>query len=94
VLQGKGIKPHRPLDEDLKITDQAMSYDGSATKRSTVEVRNNPLSSGAAETRNSKPETRNGEVWPKLADGKPDFGKMTSPQRQAYDEARLKRVFG
>src|SRR5688572_18332039 len=94
ILQSKNITPNRPLEKDLKITDQAMSYDGSATKRSTVEVRNNPLSSGAAETRNSKPETRNGEVWPKLADGKPDFGKMTSPQRQAYDEARLKRVFG
>jgi len=94
VLQGKGIKPHRSLDEDLKITDQAMSYDGGATKRSTVEVRNNPISSSPAETRNAGPGARNGEGWPKLADGKPDFGKMTSPQRQAYDEARLKRVFG
>src|SRR5580765_8614283 len=43
VLQGKGIKPHRPLEEDLKLTDQAMSYGESANKRSTVEVRNNPL---------------------------------------------------
>jgi hypothetical protein len=37
VLQGKGIKPHRPLDDDLKLTDQSMSYDGSATRRATVE---------------------------------------------------------
>src|SRR6187551_3114943 len=48
VLQGKGIKPHRSLDEDSKITDQAMSYDGSATKRNTVEVRNNPLAQASS----------------------------------------------
>src|SRR5438093_7908972 len=28
VLQGKGIPPHRSLDEDLKLTDQSMSYNG------------------------------------------------------------------
>src|SRR4030095_5569768 len=47
VLQGKGIKPHRPLQEDLKLTDQAMSYDGSATRRATAEGRNNPLANGS-----------------------------------------------
>src|SRR5262245_60598963 len=47
VLQGKGIKPHRPLEEDLKLTDQAMSYDGSATRRVTAEIRNNPLANGS-----------------------------------------------
>lgn len=48
VLQSRGIKPNRPLEEDLKLTDQAMSYDGSAARRSTVEVRNNPVSAPAA----------------------------------------------
>ena len=52
VLQGKGIKPHRALEKDLELTDQAMSYDGSATKRATVEVRNNPLAE--AGTRNAE----------------------------------------
>jgi len=93
VLQGKGIKSHRPLDEDLKLTDQAMSYDGGARKRSTVEVRANPLA--VRETRNSKPETQNSATaWPHRADGLPDFDRMTSEQRVAYHEARLKRVFG
>jgi hypothetical protein len=82
VLQGKGIKPHRSLEEDLKITDQAMSYDGSATKRAKVEVRNNPL---------AKMKTDTGEKgtaatdWPKLANGLPDFERMTSAHRLAYD---------
>src|SRR5881628_2592773 len=42
VLQGKGIKPRLPLEKDLELTDQSMSYDGSNTKRS-VAIQNNPL---------------------------------------------------
>src|SRR6266566_1446685 len=54
VLQSKGIRPHRPLEKDLKLTDQAMSYDGSTTRRETVEVRNKPL----AGDRLARPEER------------------------------------
>ena len=99
VLQGKGIKPHRALEKDLELTDQAMSYDGSATKRATVEVRNNPLAE--AGTRNAErgneqqphpsPAASN---WPKLANGKPDFDQMSVAQRTAYHSGRLKRTFG
>jgi hypothetical protein len=93
VLQGKGIKPHRPLEKDLELTDQAMSYDGSAKQRASVEVRNNPLATAAA--RNAKPETRNSEPgWPMRSDGSPDFDQMNAEQRVAYHEARLKRTFG
>ncbi len=98
VLQGKGIKPHRSLDEDLKLTDQAMSYDGSATKRATVEVRNNPLANGRAASAGEKSQSLLTSAatndWPKLADGKPDFDKMTSQHRRAFDVARLNRKFG
>ena len=104
VLQGKGIKPHRPLEDDLKLTDQAMSYDGSATKRSTVEVRNDPLPGSPSEIRNRKSEIGNDqslltsaatvEDWPKRSNGRPDFDKMTSAQRRAYDAARLRRIYG
>jgi len=84
VLQGKGIKPHRTLAEDLQLTDQAMSYDGNASRRVTVEIRGNPLArksaAGAAD-------------WPKLADGTPDFNRMTSVQRQVYDNWRLGKKF-
>lgn len=38
VLQAKGIKPNRPLEKDLELTDQSMSY-GSA--RATVRVEKN-----------------------------------------------------
>jgi hypothetical protein len=76
------------LAEDLVITDQSMSYDGSATKRATVPIRDNPLA-------NNKPAaTTTSTDWPKLPDGAPDFAKMTSPQRRAYDIARLAKKFG
>jgi hypothetical protein len=115
VLQAKGIKPHRSIEDDLKLTDQAMSYDGSAHRSATAEVRNNPLargsvgvpaSAGAAPGSTQRPaasQTQPAEAgapaapagdWPKRADGSPDFGTMTSAQRCAYDEARLKRAFG
>src|ERR1043166_4144770 len=43
VLQIKGIKPKLPLEKDLELTDQAMSYDGGSRSRSTVTIRNNPI---------------------------------------------------
>ena len=86
VLQAKGIKPHRALADDLKATDQSMSYDGSAGRRATAEIRNNPLAQpkpAPAEAENTSPD------WPKRADGSPDFEHMNSAQRLAYDRARL-----
>lgn len=104
VLQAKGLRPHRTLEADLQLTDQAMSYDGSATRRSTVEVKNNPLAKPAAAVPAATPAAAtaapvaSGEAatgdWPKKPDGKPDFDRMSSAQRRAYDEARLKRIFG
>ncbi|MFN0067242.1 MAG: hypothetical protein ACKVYV_06345 [Limisphaerales bacterium] len=94
VLQGKGIKPHRPLEKDLELTDQAMSYDGSAARRATADISNSPLASEAkSEARSQKPEV-NGGTWPTLAGGRPDFVAMTPLQRQLYDAQRLKRRFG
>jgi hypothetical protein len=84
VLQAKGIKPNRTLVEDLQQTDQEMSYDGSAAKRSKMEVRNNPLAKPGLET-----STATATDWPKRENGKPDFDRMTSAQRLAYDAARL-----
>jgi len=84
VLQAKGIKPHRPLADDLEATDQAMSYDGSAARRATAEIRNNPLAQPKP-----APAAAASPDWPKRADGSPDFDHMTSAQRFAYDRARL-----
>jgi hypothetical protein len=87
VLQARGIKPNRPLEEDLTITDQSMSYDGSTRRRAAVEIRDNPLAGIESETANNH---RAAENWPKLPDGRPAFERMDSAQRLAYDRARLK----
>src|SRR5580658_2016934 len=44
VLQGKGIRPKLPLEQDLELTDQTMAYDGGARARSTVSVQSTPAS--------------------------------------------------
>ncbi|MCX6895461.1 MAG: hypothetical protein NTZ16_08210 [Verrucomicrobia bacterium] len=82
VLQAKNIKPNRTLEEDMQMTDQAMSYDGSAAKRSKVEVRNNPLAKTPTAT------TASAGDWPKHANGNPDFDNMTTEQRLAYFTSR------
>jgi hypothetical protein len=100
ILQAKGIKSSRPLEDDLKLTDQSMSYDGSAARRATAVIRGNPLAratAGSQSEENGSESTGDGSEridWPKRADGSPDFDRMTSMQRQAYHAARLKRVFG
>lgn len=119
VLQTKGIKPTRRLEDDLVLTDQAMSYDASTARRATGEVRNNPLAkpatppapapapaaaakpTGAPATPVSgegksatKPCPTETDAWPILPGGRPDFARMNSTQRQAYDTWRLKRKFG
>lgn len=95
ILQGKGITANRPLEKDLELTDQAMSYDSSGTRQSSVVVTNNPLANSAARSRSSSVTAANPNGdWPKRADGSPDFAQMTSAQRLAYDGARLSRLFG
>jgi hypothetical protein len=95
VLQGKGIRPNRSLEDDLRLTDPAMSY-GGGERRAIVDVRNNPLAKTGTDRhstagRASQPAA---DGWPKLATGAPDFATMTPGQRLAYDQWRLKRTFG
>jgi hypothetical protein len=98
VLQAKGIRPHRPLEKDLELTDQAMSYGGGGS-RPTVSAPARPPASPkpaaeASGTGSAGPAVGDGEDWPQRGDGAPDFTAMTSAQRRAYDAVRLKRRFG
>src|SRR5206468_582670 len=43
VLQAKNIKPRLPLEKDLELTDQTMSYDGSGARGAAITFRENPL---------------------------------------------------
>lgn len=97
ILQGKGIKPQRSLEQDLQPSAQAMSYDSSASARSTVVVTKPATSTNSTPAETQTATARNGEEvadWPRRADGAPDFAQMNSAQRLAYDRARLERMFG
>ncbi|MBM3834030.1 MAG: hypothetical protein FJ403_12320 [Verrucomicrobia bacterium] len=104
VLQANGIQPTRPLDQDIQLTDQSMSYDGSATRRSTVAVQGNPLAKRDAAAPHEQSdritlgaaanESANSHGWPVLSNGAPDFEKMNAVQRRAYHQDRLTRKFG
>ncbi|MEK7685530.1 MAG: hypothetical protein AAB466_08915 [Verrucomicrobiota bacterium] len=100
VLQARNIRPKLPLEKDLELTDQSMSYDGRNTARATVSVQNNPLAvakqpDGQTELgRQLTPVVAEAAGWPQRADGSPDFERMNSAQRRTYDGARLTRKFG
>ena len=87
VLQAKKIKPKLPLEKDLELTDQAMSYDGGGSRRSTVVV---PANSQSTLRGNGK-KTANA---PTLNGGAPNFETMDAEQRRAYDQDRLAKKFG
>jgi hypothetical protein len=78
-LQGKGIRPKLPLEQDLVLTDQSVSYDGGARAHPTPSTHTQPSAS---------------VTWPASQNGRPDFDRMTSKQRHAYDHDRLTRKFG
>lgn len=108
ILAKLKITPHRPLGQDLQLTDQAMSYGGGRSATVTVPAKPGaapvaarpapaaakPSTPTAPAAQPPAPGTANGPAWPLLADGSPDFGKMTSAQRLAFDRDRLTRRFG
>jgi len=104
VLQAKKIKPRLPLEKDLELTEQAMSYEGCGHGRSSVTMNTEPplcsrahpaaqpataASDPRASTLNPRPAT-----WPCLPNGAPDFEHMDADQRRAYHHHRLSRKFG
>jgi hypothetical protein len=97
VLEAKKIKPRLPLEKDLALTDQSMSYQGNSS-RSAVPLRDNPLATKptvAPATNPARGEASGQDgQWPRTAGGRPDFENMNSSQRRAYDLARLSKKFG
>ncbi len=95
ILQAKGIKSRLPLEKDLELTDPAMSYGGGGA-RAIVNLRNNPLAGSQPSAATASPDSppTAAPAWPTRPNGTPDFGRMTSEQRRAYDQWRLTRKFG
>ncbi|HLH55398.1 MAG TPA: hypothetical protein VKY92_17485 [Verrucomicrobiae bacterium] len=94
VLQAKGIKPRLPLEKDLALTDQAMSYDSTAHNRSTVVVNGQAARDGETPKPAAAAAATSASKWPVTETGRPDFDKMSAQQRHAYDVQRLTQKFG
>ena len=131
VLGKLGIAPHRPLEDDLKLTEQSMSYGGTpavvvpreAVRRDArlrLRLRSLPPANGSRRSRladhcpcqdgsalrpngvavppaackeaprhRSRPPGRRPSARPTLANGRPDFARMSPADRLAYHRERL-----
>ena len=103
VLAKLGIRPHRSLDDDLKLTDQAMSYGGSPSRvtvpapapqpappaPSVASPMPAPLRKSAIVTEAIRQGNPATNGHAVLANGRPDFSKMDVAQRLAYHRQRL-----
>ncbi|CAN5876000.1 hypothetical protein BH23PLA1_BH23PLA1_01920 [soil metagenome] len=100
VLGKLGLRPHRPLEEDLQLQATAMSYAGNGSLAPSASIVVPPLprprpsfapvvpatSASVGASGNGKP-SENG--LPTLANGLPDFARMTVDQRLTYHRRRL-----
>lgn len=103
VLEKLGIRPQRPLDEDLTLQTAVMSYGGSGTTISlppkTEETGATTSPTAASEPPQAAGESSSGKEEPAptaspAVNGRPDFARMTAADRLAYHRARLERMFG
>ncbi|HUS93207.1 MAG TPA: hypothetical protein VM695_15220 [Phycisphaerae bacterium] len=94
MLQGLGIQPKRRLEEDMQLTDTAISYAGRAGRTVGAATR---AAVPAAAQRSAVPNVAppaGAPDYPRKPDGAPDFANMTSQQRLAYHKARLDKAIG
>src|SRR5690242_10175341 len=80
ILQVQKIQPKLPLEKDLELTDQTMSYEGTGSTRTTVALSTHPLSVSAKATqaKQHQAEKSTSPGWPTLPNGTPNFDAMNS----------------
>jgi hypothetical protein len=93
VLEKLGTRPHRPLEEDLQLQTNVMSYGGSGTTISLPPAATKTETAAAPAVATPTTETAATGIATGTAQT-PDFKKMTPAERLAYHQARLKRQFG
>ena len=75
VLQTLNIQPYRSLEEDMKLTDQSMSYGGSGT---TISIPSAGTTKSGVRSRTMKADVQ-----------QPDFSTMSSKERMDYHRSRI-----
>jgi hypothetical protein len=107
VLQRLGIAPTRPLEHDLQITDQSMSYAGTKTISAPAATppRELPPAPVASPTASEPPPAAQLSPAPApaatepptgkpAASGPPDWSRLTPAERLQYHRDRLNRMLG
>ncbi len=89
VLQALGIKPHRPLNDDMVLQTGVMNYAGNGKVISVPAP-----AAGAAPAPAKKADCACHGGKKACPCPPPDFAKMTSAQRVAYQKAKWDRVLG
>jgi len=82
-LQKLGLRPLRPLDEDLRLTQTATSYAG--TSRPGAKRRSRGAAGASAA--GSCPAAASDSA-------EPDFSKMTPAEKARWNLERWKRIIG
>lgn len=96
VLQQLGIKPHRSLEDDMKLQTNVMSYGGSGTTISLPPGKKEPAAASKAAQKTdcgcgcNGAKKSNGQS----CNGQPDFSKMTTAEKMAWHKAKWDRVLG
>jgi hypothetical protein len=91
VLQQLGVKPHRPLEEDMRLQTNVMSYGGSGT---VISVPPAATKKDCGCGCNGAGTCGTNAAAEPSANGQPDFTKMTPAQKIAYHKARWDRILG
>ena len=106
VLQRLNLKPQRRLEDDLQIMTSVMSYSGRSTASVPVAMPGgSPTSSATNASSNGHADCGCGgtttvchcetkDSTTPSANGQPDFSKMTSSEKLAFNKAKRDRIFG
>ncbi len=92
VLQRLDIRPHRPLEEDMRLQTNVMSYGGSDK---LVSLPGKPRAAcDFGKTCACQDASSAATLTETASNGEPDFRRMTPAEKIAYHKARWDRILG
>ena len=91
VLQKLGIKPHRPLADDLQSSETSMSYGGGGEKKKVMVTATATTKSGGEPKPSGTPaEPAISNEWRELSDE--EVAKLTPAEKIDYNQKRWSRI--
>jgi hypothetical protein len=94
VLQHLGIKPHRSLEDDMRLQTNVMNYGGNGVAVSLPESPAPAVKNAGCPCKKTTSASGTACACAPAANGAVDFSKMTAAQKIAYHKARWDRILG